>query len=79
MSYELHTNREATPSQMQNTRASRFPVELKAEIPEVLQKKRLKGRSSLYALSKSHRTETETSGLYIEVFLPQRCSGSVFP
>jgi hypothetical protein len=62
---------------MQNVIASRFPAELKAEMPEVTEEKNK--REKFTVCTKSHRTVTETSGFYIEVFLPQRCSGSICP
>lgn len=38
--WESHTNKEATPSQMQNTAPRRSPAELKAEMPEVTEEKK---------------------------------------
>lgn len=61
---------------MENTVGGRFPAELKAEMPEFTEDKN--EREKLTVCTVSHRTVTESSGFYIEVFLPRRCSGSIF-
>lgn len=62
---------------MENTVGGRFPAELKAEMPEFPEDKN--ERQTLTVCTVSHRMVTEISGFYTEVFLPQRCSGSIFP
>lgn len=70
MQSELQANKDALPSQIQITRASKVPAELEAEMPEVTEERNKKGKAH-YVISKSQQTETETSSFCIEVFLPQ--------
>lgn len=74
---ELQANKEAVPPRAQTPTASRFLAELRAEMPEVTEGKNKKRECSLYVISKSQQTVTETSGFCIEVFLPQGCPGSI--
>lgn len=60
---------------MQNVIVSRFFVELKVEMFEVIEEKNK--REKFIVCIKLYRTVIEISGFYIEVFLLQRCFGSI--